>query len=117
MDLRKGKIIAIKTDLAFLPEELHAIYNVEKAQKYAAANARKQVSFSFGDTLAKLEKLDDEHHPSEEKEEEEDEPQEDFEDEDDLEDDTDYNLSYFDNGEDYGGGDYDDGGGDDGPVY
>jgi DNA-directed RNA polymerase III subunit RPC7 len=109
---RRGKIHAIVTDLSFFPEELHTVYNAEKAQKMAKSQVVKQVSFT--DTLAKLKDLEgddgDEEEEGAEVEEGEDEV---VYEEEELEDETDYNVNYFDNGEEYG--DYDDG--DEGPIY
>lgn len=115
----KGKILAIDTCLSFFPEELHSIYNVERAQRVAkklgGMSSRTRLGATFDETLAKLRSL--EHRDQEEgkatSEGEEDNEDKVVYEEEELEDETDYNLNYFDNGEDYG--DYDDG--DDGPVY
>lgn len=103
----------------------------------AKVQATRQVSFT--DTLAKLTELerDDEHtttekgnNPQDGNDDDDDEDQDQDEvvyEEEELEDETDYNLNYFDNGEDHG--DYDDGDGNkikgssllllclEGPVY
>lgn len=122
----KGRVLAINTCLSFFPEELHSVYNVEKAQKLArrcgAPSTKGGGGASFDETLAKLRSL--EYRDQEEivittdgkgenQDNEEDDKDEVLYEEEELEDETDYNLNYFDNGEDYG--DYDDG--DEGPIY
>ena len=116
---RTGKIFAIDTDLSFFPEELQTVYDPEKARKLSSMPQNK-AGLSFSDALAKLKAL--EKTESEGKggaagagsDEEENQEDEVVYDEEEFEDETDYNFSYFDNGEDYG--DYGDDG-DDGPVY
>lgn len=108
------------------------MYNVERAQRMAAAAARSATvkHVTFDETLARLRDLEradgegggreeveggrerGEGEEEGEGEAEEDEEEEAVYEEDELEDETDYNLNYFDNGEDYGG-DYDDGDGKD----
>ena len=110
------------TDLSWFPEELQSAYNSEKINKPSAS---KHSQFSFGAALSKIDDLAKEEgkQPLPEKEKENEDDDDDggaasFEDEE-IEDDTDYNNSYFDNGEDYGDyGDGDGGGGDrDEAVY
>jgi hypothetical protein len=106
-------------DLSYFPEELHNVYDQEKAKKWAAANANTRNNGdgkSFGEALAKLKDLESKEATegnAAAAEEDEEEEEEFIYEEDEFEDETDYNLSYFDNGEDFG--DRDDG--DDGPVY
>ena len=103
--------------MSYFPEELHSVYDPEKAKKWAAANAANRSSGegkSFGEALAKLKDLETKEATEGNATAEEEEEEEEFiYEEDEFEDETDYNLSYFDNGEDFG--DRDDG--DDGPVY
>lgn len=113
-------------DLSFFPEELHSVYNTSKARRHASS-APPLHAFSFTDTLAKVRDLErgedggvevaageegaeDEDGDGEKTRDGEEDDEAVFEEED-LEDETDYNLSYFDNGEEYGGADYDDGDG------
>jgi DNA-directed RNA polymerase III subunit RPC7 len=78
-----------------------------------------KASLSFGDALAKLRELERTEAETKgnaagsDEEDGQDNEDEVVYDEEEFEDETDYNFSYFDNGEDYG--DYDDG--DEGPVY
>lgn len=116
------RISSIQTTVSFLPDELQLMagfgeggVRVGKAAGTLATG--KSVSFDKTllklDAMAKNEELNEEKIRSEEDNENNDEDGSDgavFEEED-FEDDTDYNLSYFDNGEEYGGGDYDDGDG------
>lgn len=110
---QRGRIHTIQTDLSFFPEELQNVYNPERASKSTKPGGPRQPSFL--DTLAKLkdlERQDDEKQPPSKGDDEPDADQVVYEEEE-LEDETDYNLTYFDNGDDYG--DYDDG--DEGPIY
>lgn len=129
---KRGKIHAIVTDLSFFPEELHSAYNHEMAQRLHSRLKTQPKKATFLDTLAQLRELERADGAAEngggdegeggggggggrggdEDDEEEDEDEAVYEEEE-LEDETDYNVSYFDNGED--GGDYDDG--DEGPYY
>lgn len=108
---------SIQCNLDFFPEELHSVYH-----QYDQSNTlkRKKSSVtstvvSFSDTLNRLESLaqKEESTNEEEKGEEDDEDKDALEvegiEDEEFEDETDYNFSYFDNGEDYGGGDYDEG--------
>lgn len=107
---RRERISSIQSNLEFFPEELHSVY-----QSDTSGSKRKKSSVtstvSFKDTLNHLESLaqKEESNNEEEKEKEDEEDGaagEEIEDEE-FEDETDYNYSYFDNGEDHG--DYDDG--------
>lgn len=102
--------------MSFFPEELQTVYDPEKAKKLASMPQAK-ASLSFGDALAKLRELEkneaEAKGPAGSDEEDGENEDEVVYDEEEFEDETDYNFSYFDNGEDYG--DYDDG--DEGPVY
>ena len=101
----------METDLSFFPEELHSVYSSSSTtQVKAASKAKKAVSIK--DTLSQLEEIaskeeDKQEKDAEDEEEEADEEEAYEEEEEEFEDETDYNFSYFDNGEDYG--DYDDG--------
>lgn len=128
---RKGKILAINAgtispiaschliwfaDLSFFPEELHGVYDQDKAKKWAASHVSTRGSGdgkSFGDALAKLKDLESKEATEGTGNEEDEEDEEVIYEEEEFEDETDYNLSYFDDGDDFG--DRDDG--DDGPVY
>lgn len=125
-------INAIQTNLDFFPQELHGVYDVEKAAKYQQKHQRnlmeKRQWHQHQNDQQLMEKLKFFEGKEEEKGEIENNKDEDQEEQDEdeineeememenYEEETDYNFSYFDNGEDYG--DDDDGGGDDeGPVY
>lgn len=115
---KKGNIHAVVTDLAFFPDELHSIYNHEAALRAQAQTKAQPQKATFLDTLARLQALEQNDACAEGEEGDDPKKLHDVEDEpvyeeEELEDETDYNLSYFDNGEEYG--DYDDG--DEGPVY
>lgn len=110
-----GKILAITTDLSFFPEELHSVYDPEKAKRMASRSQAVPQQPSFGDALAKLKDLESKESEAKDASDEDGEGEDEVVyDEEEFEDETDYNLNYFDNGEDYG--DYGDDG-DDGPVY
>lgn len=108
---RRERLNSIQTSLEFFPEELHSIYvqdsSIKSTKKKSTTN-----SVSFKDTLNQLETLAQKEESSngeegkEDEEDDDEEGQEEVEDEE-FEDETDYNYSYFDNGED--NGDYDDG--------
>lgn len=109
---RRERLNSIQTSLEFFPEELHSVYIQEsttvKSLKKKSSNLN---SVSFKDTLNHLETLAQKEESSNGEEGKEDgdddeEGHEEVEDEE-FEDETDYNYSYFDNGED--NGDYDDG--------
>lgn len=116
-------MISCFADLSFFPEELHGVYSAEKAQRFARLSAHRTQQEqtdqpSFRETLAKLTDLERHDHEEAEGGKEDGDDDDDGEDEvvyeeEELEDETDYNLTYFDNGEDYG--DHDDG--DEGPLY
>jgi len=111
-------------DLRFFPEELHSVYSTthDRHSKTVKSTVKRA---TFDETLAKLrdfEKRDntsgsqvneDENGESADgvdgEGEDENENDEAVYEEEELEDETDYNLNYFDNGEDYG--DHDDGDG------
>lgn len=93
---------------------------MEKAQRLASArtNSVKKTTVSFGETLAKLKDMEKNESTSQEgqngdedgnEQKSASEDEEAIFEEEELEDETDYSLNYFDNGEDYG--DYDDGDG------
>lgn len=108
---RRERLSTIQSSLEFFPEELHSVYvqsNHETGNKKKKLNTTPSVSFK--ETISHLETLAQKEESSngeETKEDEDDgEAHEDVEDEE-FEDETDYNYSYFDNGED--NNDYDDG--------
>ena len=109
--LRKDKLTAVPSPHHLFPDELLLPSSTPQTSN------RQQ--FSFHSAMAKLQQA--ERDGEQEKEEDEDKPDDDegvpdeeVYEEEELEDETDYNLSYFDNGEDYN----EDGGGDDGePSY
>lgn len=107
---RREKLNSIQTSLDFFPEELHSVYIQDSSIKSTKKKSSTTNSVSFNDTLNHLETLAQKEESSngeEGKEDEDDEEgHEEVEDEE-FEDETDYNYSYFDNGED--NGDYDDG--------
>jgi hypothetical protein len=125
-DGKLDRISLITTSAAFLPEELHALAGFGEARsrsKGAKTGQLSSLSPGFDektlltlDVMAKTEESGALKSSEEEADDNDDDTGAGSEDasfgEDDFEDDTDYNLSYFDNGEDYGGGggDYDDGG-------
>lgn len=120
--------ISWEPDWKRLPKELKI--RVRKAAKIKATMKAKVPNTNKGkpdkdNVLKKLEelekqapKLDEEKEEEEKEDEEENEVDEEEEllDEDDLEEETDYNMTYFDNGENYGIDDEDDNL-DDGPIY
>ncbi|PJF19324.1 hypothetical protein PSACC_00833 [Paramicrosporidium saccamoebae] len=101
---QKGSIHAIVT------EELYSVYHPERSQKPSRTQSR---SSSFLDTLAKLkdlEKADDEKLKSQDQDGDTDEDGDEVVyEEEELEDETDYNLTYFDNDDEYGDNDDGDG--------
>ena len=102
---------SIQSNLDFFPEELHSIYQFDpNASKRKKSSVSSNVSFketlSHLESLAQKEESNNEEEKKSNEEEEEDLGGEELEDEE-FEDETDYNYSYFDNGEDHG--DYDDG--------
>lgn len=110
---RRERLSTIQSSLEFFPEELHSVY-VQSATN-EIGNKKKKLntssSVSFKETISHLETLAQKEESSngEEAKDEEDDDEEannDVEDEE-FEDETDYNYSYFDNGED--NNDYDDG--------
>lgn len=113
-DFDKNRISTIQTDLSCIPSELYENRKVSNSTptKRILSETRKK---SILESLEKKISLDEDVELEGEEDEKEDDENdlEEQEDEDDLEDDTDYNMSYFENGDDYG--DADDG--DDGPVY
>lgn len=120
-DFDKNRISSIQTDLSCIPSELYETRKVSNSFVGAASSTPTKRMLSETRKKSILENLEkkislDEDGDLEGEEDEKDEDENDLEeqeDEDDLEDDTDYNMSYFENGDDYG--DADDG--DDGPVY
>lgn len=124
---RRERLNTINTDLSFFPEELHVVYAADrKLSSTSSSMAGAKRSVSFKETLSHLDAIaqkeetagdDGEDKPKKEggEDDQDDDLEVDFEDEE-FEDDTDYNLSYFDNGED-NGGDYDEGGGNDEAVF
>lgn len=108
---RRERLSSIQTNLEFFPEELHSIYSSgESSLKTTKKKSSTPNSVSFKDTLTHLETLAQKEESSngeEAKEEEEDEGEHEEVEDEEFEDETDYNYSYFDNGED--NGDYDDG--------
>lgn len=111
---RKERLNYIETSLEFFPDELHVVYNEPGASKASLKKSSVSSTLSFKDTISQLDTLAQKEESSSnneeaaEKENEDDEEgkNEEIEDEE-FEDETDYNYSYFDNGEDHG--DYDDG--------
>ena len=109
---RKERLNSIETNLEFFPEELHAVYNEPGASKSSRKKSSVSSTVSFKDTISQLDSLaqkeesNNEEEAEKDKEDDEEGHNEELEDEE-FEDETDYNYSYFDNGEEYG--DYDDG--------
>lgn len=113
---RKERLNSIETNLEFFPEELHVVYNDPGASKASRKKSSVSSTVSFKDTISQLDTLaqkeesnneeDAEKEKEKENEDDEEGQNEELEDEE-FEDETDYNYSYFDNGEDHG--DYDDG--------
>lgn len=110
---RRERLNSIQSSLEFFPEELHSVYLQDSSMKSSSSSTKKKSStnsVSFKDTLNHLETLEQKEESSNGEEakegEDDDEGNEEIEDEE-FEDETDYNYSYFDNGED--NGDYDDG--------
>lgn len=109
---RRERLSSIPASLEFFPEELHSVYlSGESSLKTSKKKSSATNPVSFKDTLNHLETLAQKEESSngedvKEEDEEEEGEHEDVEDEE-FEDETDYNYSYFDNGED--NGDYDDG--------
>lgn len=109
---RRERLSSIQSSLEFFPDELHSVYaqsGHETGNKKKKLNTNSSVSFK--ETISHLETLAQNEEPSngeEAKDEDEDDEEaaNDVEDEE-FEDETDYNYSYFDNGED--NNDYDDG--------
>jgi DNA-directed RNA polymerase III subunit RPC7 len=113
--VRKEKLSAVPSPHHLFPDELVSCGNNNNSSA-ATATANKQ--FSFTSAIAKLQQAERDDHadPKDTADEESDGalPDEEVYEEEELEDETDYNLSYFDNGEDYDEG----GGGEDGePSY
>lgn len=118
---KKERLSSIKSNPEFFPEELHSVYTAQGPSKLAkkkGGSSANNSSTNFKDTLL-LSQLDalaqkeessqgesSERGESDNDEDEDKEGLEDIEDEE-FEDETDYNYSYFDDGEDHG--DYDDG--------
>lgn len=109
------KISSIQTDLLFFPSELHSVYNPSLGIKLTQTKKVSFVPFNVG-TFDELERQEEQIASLEESqglaggkgdEEEEIVPAEEYNEEE-FEEETDYNLSYFEPGDDYG--DYDDGG-------
>lgn len=108
---RRERLSSIQTSLEFFPEELHSVYSTgESALKTTKKKSSTANSVSFKETLTHLETLAQKEESSngeEVKEDEDDEGEHEEVEDEEFEDETDYNYSYFDNGED--NGDYDDG--------
>ena len=124
---RRDRINSIQTNLEFFPEELHSVYNSSETPARTKKKSTNH-SVSFKETISQLESLAQKEESNgddgdDKEKEKKDKSIEDFNDDEveneefddeEFEDDTDYNLSYFDNGEDHvggvgGAGDYDDG--------
>lgn len=99
--LKKEKLYQISCPIDLFPAELIGDRMDGKMERVAS-------KFSFAAALAKLDDIKEQ--PEEEETEDEQEIDEEHYEEEELEDETDYNLSYFDNGEEYGDYDGDDGG-------
>lgn len=125
-----NRISSFKTDLSCIPLELHEGRKplIKGGTKRSLLEEKKKNVKDIFDCLEKKISLQEEGEQNDEdgvndgeevledkedKRDSEDDNSESENGEDDLEDDTDYNMSYFENGDDYG--DADDG--DDGPVY
>lgn len=108
-----SKIHAIETNVALFPEELHSVYHPERAQKVKKQIVPMGFNMLKFDDLQRIEEaseqLDDDKEPEE--------PEEEDYNEEELEDETDYNHSYFDPGDNYGDYDEDGGGGDYEPTF
>ncbi|XP_041361832.1 DNA-directed RNA polymerase III subunit RPC7-like [Gigantopelta aegis] len=107
-----------KPDWRRLPKELRILEKKVRKPK-AIIKPKEEVSVDVLKTLEILEKKDGEGETqateeNEEEEEKKEEEEEEIFDEDDLEEETDYNVNYFDNGEGYGDDDEDV---DEGPIY
>ena len=113
---RRERLESMQTNLEFFPEELHVVY--VPSTDFGSKNKKKSsASVSFKDTISHLDILaqkeesnNDENGKDEKEKEKEDLDDGNENDEienEEFEDETDYNLSYFDNGEEYG--DHDDG--------
>lgn len=109
----EAKLSSLGLDSALYPEELYSVV----IPGYSVKKKSTQSKFTFGDALARLQNFEgrDEGEDGVERPEEDEEEGILVEDEEIDEEDNDYCVSYFDNGEDTG--DYETGGGDDGPVY
>ena len=109
---KKERLNLIETNLEFFPEELHVVYHEPGASKASRKKSSVSSTVSFKDTISQLDTLAQKEESNNEEEAEkgndddEEGQNEELEDEE-FEDETDYNYSYFDNGEDHG--DYDDG--------
>lgn len=120
--VRREKLSMVPTAVSLFPEEL--VQDRLKALPHQQQHQQQQKSsaaFSFSNALAKLKDAEaaesgdtgKENQEEEDDQQQQQEPDEEVYEEEELEDETDYNLSYFDNGEEYG--DYDDGDGE--PSY
>lgn len=109
---KRERLNSIETSLEFFPEELHVVYNEPGASKTSRKKSSVASVVSFKDAISQLDSLaqkeesNNEEEAEKDNEDDEEGQNEEIEDEE-IEDETDYNFSYFDNGEDCG--DYDDG--------
>lgn len=101
---RREKLSAIPTAVSLLPEELQQISGLGTVSSQLPSSSQQPLKgFSYSNMLAKLQEDEAaDEGTSEQEPEAEGEADEEVYEEEELEDETDYNLSYFDNGEEYG---------------